>query len=109
MTTLPIGALPGLLLSKMSERQFQNHVVKMAEARHWRCYHTFDSRRSQPGFPDLVMIKDGRLLFVELKTMRGRVTTDQTDWLSALGQAKNVLAYVWRPDVMDWIEQELSR
>jgi hypothetical protein len=46
----------------------------MAEARRlgYLVYHTHDSRRSAPGFPDLVLCNGQRLLFVELKSRTGK-------------------------------------
>ena len=38
----------------MTEKQFQSHIVQYAKMRGWLVYHTHDSRRSEPGFPDLV-------------------------------------------------------
>jgi len=72
------------------------------EAARWlglRPYHTHDSRRSEPGFPDLVIVGPGGVLFREVKTARGRVTPDQRRWLDALSAA-GADAGVWRPG--DW-------
>jgi hypothetical protein len=58
-------------------------------------YHTYDSRRSEPGFLDCVIV--GRaVLFRELKAERGRITKDQQRWLDALTEA-GADAGVWRP------------
>lgn len=60
-------------------------------------YHTFDSRRSTKGFPDLVICGPRGVLFRELKSQRGKVTAEQRAWLCALidtGQD----AGVWRPE-----------
>jgi hypothetical protein len=32
----------------------------------WRVYHTWDSRKSEPDFPDLVLVRD-RVMFAELQ------------------------------------------
>lgn len=66
-------------------------------------YHTHDSRRSEPGFPDLVLVKGTRLIFAELKADTGRVSPAQQRWLDALGATSR--AVVWRP--RDW--RQLSR
>lgn len=86
----------------LSEAAFQRTVVDLAQWRGWRSYHTHDSRRSSPGWPDLVLVRGDRLLAVELKTRTGRVTADQRAWLAALGQVPGVEAFVWRPS--DWPE-----
>lgn len=79
-------------------------VVKLAKATGWACYHPFDSRRSTAGFPDLVLVhpKRGIVWFVELKSMYGRLSEAQTDWMLALSQAagsgRAPLVTVLRPD-----------
>ena len=81
----------------MMEADLQATVVKLARTLGWYCYHTHDSRRSAPGFPDLVMVhpRSGALLFAELKSATGRVTPEQDQWLRAL--AVRGVAFVWRP------------
>lgn len=100
MTTLsPTDRLPtGHPVDTLTERQFQGTVEDMARALGWRIYHTHDSRRSAPGFPDLVMIhvRQKRTLWRELKTARGRVSPSQREWLADLLAAREDAA-VWRP------------
>jgi hypothetical protein len=81
---------------QMTERQLQAAVIQLAELLGWMTYHTHDSRRSNPGYPDLTLVKDDRLLFVELKSATGRLTTEQTEWLRALGYCASVAT--WRPE-----------
>lgn len=50
----------------------------------WRWYHTRDSRHSPAGFLDLVMVRPPRLIFAELKTERGKITREQTEWMDDL-------------------------
>ena len=63
------------------------------------CYHTHDSRRSEPGFPDVVVVGPHGLLWRELKSSTGRLTPDQRVWLDKLRQAGSDVD-VWRPS--DW-------
>ena len=79
------------------ERQFQADVLDMARALDLLAYHTHDSRRSEPGFPDLVLVGPGGVLYRELKTRTGRVQREQAKWLDAL-TAAGADAAVWRPD-----------
>ena len=81
----------------LSERAWQQQVTDLAALCGWRWYHTQNSRRSPAGFPDLTLVRGGRLVFAELKTERGRVTTAQQAWLDALGHCQGVLVFVWRP------------
>ena len=84
----------------LGEQAFLALVLELAAWCGWRGYHTYDSRRSAPGFPDLVLLKPPALLFVEVKTATGRLTPTQRAWLEALGQCPGVEAYCWRPH--DW-------
>ncbi|MDJ0322134.1 VRR-NUC domain-containing protein [Pseudarthrobacter sp. PS3-L1] len=74
-------------------------VLQVAGLYGWElAYHTFDSRRSVAGFPDLVLVSSrrGRVLFRELKSDVGRVSVDQGVWIAGL-TAGGVDAGVWRP------------
>ena len=89
--------------STLTEKKFQESVIHMARLHRWLVYHTHDSRRSQPGFPDLTMVRHGKLIFAELKTDKGKLTKDQAWWLAGLKQAHPDV-FVWRPS--DWREIE---
>ena len=98
-----------------TERQFQDHVVEMAVSLGWDAeliYHTHDSRRSTPGFPDLVMARPPEIIYAELKLKpisqkAGRPTEAQMKWLNAL-QHCNQRVYVWRPGDLSDIEEVLK-
>jgi hypothetical protein len=83
----------------MTEDALLAQVRRLAGDLGWLTYHTHDSRRSESGFPDLVLIspQQGRILFRELKKMKGRVSVDQKRFLEAL-TAVGQDAGVWRPD-----------
>lgn len=82
---------------KLTEEQFQQQIIDLAKLHGYTLvYHTRDSRRSQPGFPDLVLVGRGRALFRELKTGTGRMTEAQFNWISGMQLAK-LNAGVWRP------------
>jgi VRR-NUC domain len=77
-------------------------VLQLAQLYGWRAYHTLNSKGSEPGFPDLVLVRPPELLVVELKTDKGRVRPAQREWLDALelGAAAaggTVRVDVWRP------------
>jgi hypothetical protein len=74
---------------RVTEKQLQAQVVQLASLTGWRCYHTFDSRRSAPGFPDLLLVRPPRCLFVELKTTTGRLRPAQAAWLEALAEVEH--------------------
>jgi hypothetical protein len=82
-----------------SEKAFMADVVTLARQLGWLVYHTHDSRRSEPGYPDLTMVRAGRVVVAELKREAGKVTEAQAKWLDAF-RAARVPAFVWRPS--DW-------
>ena len=97
-----------VLDNAVSERDFQRQVVELAELTGWRTYHTYDSRRSNPGFPDLVLVRAPRVIFAELKREKGRVTVAQRDWARVLRACPGVEYYLWRPSGWDEIEDALQ-
>ena len=90
----------------MSEADWQCTVRDLARTLGYLTYHTHDSRRSDSGFPDLVLVRD-EVIFVELKAEKGRLTQAQALWQAALLGA-GARAYVWRPSDYDEVEQVLS-
>ena len=88
--------------SGVTERDFQQVVIEAARLAGWLVYHTHDSRRSEPGFPDLVLVRD-RVVYAEIKTEKAKPTAEQLHWLEALTAAGSE-CYIWRPD--DWPEIE---
>ena len=91
----------------MTEKQFQTQIVMVAKANGWTVYHTYDSRRSEPGFPDLVLVRD-RVLFRELKTDAGRMSKAQEAWGQKLTEAGADFK-VWRPKDTPEIIKELMK
>lgn len=89
------GRMPGP--DGMSEAEFQAAVLQMAKLHRVKAYHTFDSRRSVAGYPDLTLVGGRGTAFRELKTMTGKVSPDQLAWLDALAQAGQDVG-IWRPD-----------
>ena len=61
----------------MSEADLQSQVTELAEKTGWLFYHTYRSDRSPAGFPDLVLVRPPRLLFVELKKQKAKRTPAQ--------------------------------
>jgi hypothetical protein len=89
-----------------TERAFQSDVVRLARLYGYLCYHTFDSRRSGIGFPDLAMTDGKRILYVELKSATGKVSAPQKLWLSMLAHA-GAEVYLWRPADLESIPEIL--
>ena len=91
----------------ISEADFQEALVEYAEMWGWLVWHDNDSRRNDAGFPDLVMVKSGKIIFAELKRQkRYTIKPKQLEWIEALGLAAgpNVMATFWFPSDRDYAE-----
>jgi hypothetical protein len=99
-------------LTPISEAELMQAVIDCAHLLGWKVAHfrpaMTHGRWSTPvsadgaGFPDLVLVRGGRVIFAELKAAKGRVRPEQTEWLNALllADGPTVRTYTWRPD--DW-------
>lgn len=90
----------------MTEKVWQAQVCHLAHTCHWSWYHTHDSRRSQPGFPDLVLVRE-RIIYVELKTQVGRLSPEQVRWKLLLEVAGGEW-YLWRPSDLEEVAKILG-
>lgn len=108
-TTAPQRAL-SVVLGSMSEKQFQRYVVDGLKRRGWIVWVVPDMRRTAAGLPDIIAVHPTqvprRVLFWELKTMRGRVRPEQKIALAALNDVYGVDARVIRPD--DWARESAA-
>lgn len=87
----------------MSEDDLLTAVIDTAHAYNFRVAHFRPARTAKGwrtavaadgrGFPDLVLAKQGRVLFAELKTSVGLTTDAQEQWLDDLG----AFGYLWTP------------
>lgn len=93
----------------MSEKQFREQVIDLARWLGWRLYFTWQSIHSPAGFPDLVLVRRGRLIFVELKSEKGRLTPEQALWLKELKQIPGIEVYTWRPGDFNEVARVLRR
>jgi hypothetical protein len=91
-----------------SEKRFQRAVVALAERAGWECYHTFNSKRSQAGWPDLALVRGAVLILAELKTARGALSAPQRKWLAPLRAVPGVRVRLWRPTLWPAIAGELT-
>jgi hypothetical protein len=97
MATITQAQYRAACAKAMSEDELLAQVRALATTLGWLGYHTHRSDRSDPGFPDLTLVKAGRLVFAELKTQKGKATLAQTEWLCALKQSAADV-YLWRPE-----------
>ena len=83
-----------VLWEAMSEEEWRQKVLQVASLGGWRLeYHTYRSKRSPAGFPDEVMIHEGRglLLVAELKREKDfRVSEAQQAWLAPRSEERRV-------------------
>lgn len=106
--------------ARMTERQLQECITEAARTLGYLVYSVPDSRRSEPGYPDLTIAGYGSIWFIECKTergrlrgpsvtKRGRVLPSQQDWLDELAASTVVRADVVRPADLDDVLARLQR
>lgn len=101
----------------MSEEDLLLAITEAATLYGWRWHHIRRSdhalQMGHAGFPDLVLAKDGRVLFWELKAHHTHVDEEQWAWLRALGFAEAGVetfhVTVIRPMDLDEAIGELAR
>jgi hypothetical protein len=100
-----------LVLDAVTETEWQRVVMNYAHFKGWLVYHIHDSRLQEwgtdAGFPDLVLARDGHVVFVELKDKRGRLSKAQQRWIDAM-EPGDVEVYVWRPTDEDEMRRVLE-
>lgn len=90
----------------MTEAELNAEIAKEAERLGLSVYHSHDSRRDMPGWPDLVLWARGGLIFRELKSSMGRVSQDQ--WMVAATLTRAGADWdIWRPE--DWESGRIAR
>jgi len=97
----------------IAERDFLEHVRRLAIEGGWLFYHTHDSRHSSAGFFDVVMVKDA-VIFAELKRTGGKESEAQKLWilktrLATAGTQNRVEVHLWRPADFEEIARRLLR
>ena len=93
----------------ITEADFQSRVIDLARVLGYRVAHFRPARTANgwrtamtgnPGWPDLVLLKQGRLILAELKSEKGMLAPDQAQWQAELSMVPGVHAVTWRPS--DW-------
>jgi hypothetical protein len=93
----------------LSEASLESRLVELAKLHGWLAYHTHDSRRSAPGFPDWILIRGERLIALELKSSTGHPTDEQLEWLRAFARVRLVESVIARAaPTIDELELLLS-
>lgn len=91
----------------MTEALLQDAILAYARLLGWRCHHAWISVNSGSGYPDLTLVRSGRIVFAELKGPRGKVSPAQAAWLDDLKACPGVEAHLWTPD--SWLSGEIER
>lgn len=86
---------PALPLEDLTEKEWMAQCAQLARQMGWRRFHTFRSERSEAGWPDDALVRD-RLILLEYKTEKGKLSDAQKGWIRALLNAQ-VEVYVCRP------------
>lgn len=94
------------------EKQFQSWVMNLAKVYKWRAYHTHRSNHSAAGYLDTTLVRDGFLIYLELKMPGNKLTSNQEAWMKDLrevsamchGMPPAVQAYCVYPEHTMWIE-----
>lgn len=102
-------AAPPPLPQETPEGVLLAEIRKLAHPLGWQSYHTHDSRRSESGFPDLILTDGTSLLMYELKTNTGKPTEAQQMWLNLLEHTGKVECGIWRPRQWADISERLTR
>lgn len=97
---------------RLSEDDLKTKIMDFAKLQGWRIVHIRPARTAKgwrtpyegdPGLPDLIMARGGRVLLAELKAQTGRATPEQKLWLAAAGPNGRL----WRPSDWPAIEEDL--
>jgi hypothetical protein len=89
-----------MLTEAMTEKDLQAHVRSVATVNGWRAFCWWSSLHSPAGWPDLVLVREvndsqARLLFVELKSEKGKFVPEQEE-AHRLLRLTGHQVYVWR-------------
>jgi hypothetical protein len=68
----------------MKEAEYATRVEETANFLGLRWHHETDSRKSKAGFPDYVFVGPYGVLFLELKSDKGKATPQQEAWIRDL-------------------------
>lgn len=101
-------------LPAITEAEFIEQVAAFASLHGWHAAHFRPARTAKgwrtpcqfqaKGWPDLFMVRNGRIVVAELKRSRKeKPTQEQYFWLSWLSEALPDV-FIWTPD--DWTEIE---
>ena len=115
------GTAAPAVASSVSEADFQRAVCDALTLFNWRWTHFRPANTGRgwrtplsgsPGFFDIVAVRRGAVLFIELKGERGKVAPEQWDWHIEVNTDTDLhpttQAYVFRPSDWDQVLEVLK-
>ena len=72
---------------KLTETDIRRQVTDYLQLRQYFCFYVLQGLGAYKGIPDLIAVKNGRVLFIELKTPRGRQSDYQRKFQANLEAA----------------------
>ena len=106
---------------RQTERAWRRSVIEYSARMGWvhwhdhalnvpsgcpNCRERIELPRTLDGWPDLWLVRAPRLIVVELKSERGRLTERQRTWLDLFRRCPGIEVYVWRPS--NWPDVEVA-
>lgn len=99
-----------------TEKQFQAWVIDTAKRCGWKYSHTYRALMQDGqwrttcavGWPDLVLVRGPRIVFMELKSKTGRLDPAQDEWLDALAEIPCAEVWVVDPTMSGTVEALLA-
>ena len=106
-------------MTNQLEDAFLKQVMEYAKLRKWRAVHfrpgmMANGRWVTPytgdgkGFPDIVMARDTRLIFSELKKDDGEMSPEQIDWMADLWKVGEPELALWTPRDWNKVQETLA-
>ncbi len=107
-------------LARLTEREYQKRIEDLAKRLGYLVNHVnkatvaagrFITPTSHAGFPDLWLVRDGRLIVLEVKSESAApsaIKPAQKEWIRRLQTVAGVEAYVVRPSDWPHVEQLLT-
>lgn len=99
------------MILPVSEDDLLTAAIDAALMFGWSCHHDRRSdlakQQGNTGFPDLVLARDGRVIFAELKGTGGKLAEAQVAWLLAL-RGQNPQRLPGQPLVVIWWPADLD-
>ncbi len=92
-----------ILDNAVTEKELKSNVEKAIKLFGWSHFHAFFSEYSPGGFPDEFAWRTNRNVFMELKTMHGKLSERQIEILDTISDNPANECFLIRPDQMQLV------